>query len=210
MATVDATMIPLQEAPKRSLMAAEFLDWLQPKIYADLIAGKVIMHSPVSLRHARTLNFVDRLFAAFVEAKKLGELHREQIAVRLGPEDVVMPDLLFLRKEEIKRTEPNFVPFVPSLLVEVLSPSSVTRDERDKLALYESWGVQEYWILDPERFRHRLYCLAAGKFKLISFEGDIAIRSEVAKGFYLRRSWLDQPAFPLVDDCLKEILASVH
>ena len=37
----------------------------------------------------------------------------------------------------------------PDLIVEILSPSSSTRDWRIKRELYASHGVREYWIVDP-------------------------------------------------------------
>ncbi|XCN72324.1 MAG: Uma2 family endonuclease [Candidatus Electrothrix aestuarii] len=38
----------------------------------------------------------------------------------------------------------------PDVMIEVLSPSSAYRDETDKLHLYESQGVREYWIVNPD------------------------------------------------------------
>jgi Uma2 family endonuclease len=39
---------------------------------------------------------------------------------------------------------------VPSLLVEVLSPSTARVDRVKKLGIYARLGVPEYWIVDPE------------------------------------------------------------
>ena len=36
-------------------------------------------------------------------------------------------------------------------MIEILSPSTRSRDERLKRDLYERVGVDEYWIVDPER-----------------------------------------------------------
>ena len=54
------------------LVAEEFLDWLTPDRHADLLDGEIAMHSPVSLRHARLLNFVDSLVRIHVERLDLG------------------------------------------------------------------------------------------------------------------------------------------
>jgi Uma2 family endonuclease len=36
------------------------------------------------------------------------------------------------------------------LVVEVLSPSTASRDWRIKLDVYAEHGVQEYWVVDPD------------------------------------------------------------
>ena len=38
----------------------------------------------------------------------------------------------------------------PGLVVEILSPSTVSRDRTIKLRLYQRQGVGEYWIVDPD------------------------------------------------------------
>ena len=47
--------------------ADEFLDWLEPGVFADLIDGEILMHSPVSLLHGNLTNFLDRLLAAYID-----------------------------------------------------------------------------------------------------------------------------------------------
>lgn len=37
----------------------------------------------------------------------------------------------------------------PEWIIEVLSPSTAVRDQREKLALYERFGVEEYWLVHP-------------------------------------------------------------
>ena len=40
---------------------------------------------------------------------------------------------------------------IPSLVVEVLSPSTRSRDMIDKLNTFLNFGVQEYWIIDTDK-----------------------------------------------------------
>jgi Uma2 family endonuclease len=54
------------------LTATDFLDWLEPGRHADLIDGEIFMHSPVSIRHADLLNFVDRVLGTYVDRHRLG------------------------------------------------------------------------------------------------------------------------------------------
>ena len=57
------------------------------------------MHSPVSTRHARLLNFVDRLMGIYIDGHGLGTLFREVVAVKLGGRNVFLPDLAFYRAD---------------------------------------------------------------------------------------------------------------
>lgn len=184
----------------------EFLDWLQPKIYADLIAGEKYMHSPVSLRHGTLLNFVDRLLALYIERKQLGQLHRENIAVRLGPRDVFMPDLCFFTNEQVARLLPSHAPCAPTLVVEALSPRTARRDLGPKFAAYERYGVLEYWILDPDNLEHRFFAREGELFTEFG-AGAERLDSQAVPGFYLRREWLNPTGTPPVERCLQEIVA---
>ena len=47
----------------------------------------------------------------------------------------------------------------PDFIIEIISPSTATRDEIMKAELYARHGVKEYWIVDPEKKQvsvHRL------------------------------------------------------
>lgn len=67
--------------------------------------------------------------------------------VHLSDEDVVQPDLLVVcNPEQIK---PTRIDGAPALVVEIVSPSTTTRDRLLKLNLYARTGVKEYWIVTP-------------------------------------------------------------
>jgi Uma2 family endonuclease len=52
----------------------------------------------------------------------------------------------------------------PELVVEIASPSTRKRDETIKRRLYERWGVSEYWVVDLEVERVRIYRRAGDAF----------------------------------------------
>jgi len=45
------------------------------------------------------------------------------------------------------------------IAVEILSPYTSIKDQREKLALYEHFEVKEYWIIDPANYMAALYSL---------------------------------------------------
>ena len=132
---------PDVDLERELLTAEEFLEWLEPGTLADLIGGAMFMHSPVSIRHARLLNFLDFLLRSYLERHPLGELFREVVAVRLGSGSVFQPDLAFLRAERRNAIRDNYLDDAPDLVVEVLSPRTAARDTGPKFTAYERHGV---------------------------------------------------------------------
>lgn len=143
---------------ERELLTAEdFLEWLDPERFADLIDGEVFVHAAVSIRHANLLNFLDWILRGYVHRHGLGFLYRESVAVRLSSRNVFLPDLAFYRAARRSGIRDNHVEGAPDLVVEVLSPRTADRDVGPKFAEYEQHGVEEYWILDPATLAHRFY-----------------------------------------------------
>jgi len=200
------TAVSIDNVVERQLWTAEdFLEWLKPGIHADLIDGEKFMHSPVNLKHADLLNFLDRLLGLYIEHKKLGRLYREVVAVRLSSRNAFLPDLAFFTNEQAARLAPTHAPFAPTLVVEALSPDSAERDVGPKFAAYEEHGVQEYWILDPQTLAHRFY-QREGELLVEFAHGEEIIRSRTVAGFWMNRNWLNPEALPYVASCLEEVL----
>ena len=192
-------------AARRLLTSEEFLDWLEPGVHADFIGGEIFMHSPVNLRHSSLLNFMDRLLGLYVEHENLGELHREQLAVRLDSRTTLMPDLSYFTKAQVARLAETHAPFAPTFVLEALSSGTAERDRGPKFAAYERHNVQEYWILDPQKLDHRFY-RREGELLSEFAENTERIDSSSIAGFWVKRAWLNPVALPPVARCLAEIL----
>ena len=55
----------------------------------------------------------------------------------------------------------------PKFVAETISPSTVKRDRTIKKDIYESAGVDEYWIISPIERALEIYYLEDGKYGLI-------------------------------------------
>ncbi|MNW57711.1 hypothetical protein D3C74_355350 [compost metagenome] len=53
----------------------------------------------------------------------------------------------------------------PSLIIEVLSPSTALKDFNEKFNLYQKYGVNEYWIVDPGNQTVHVYTLEDGSYQ---------------------------------------------
>ncbi len=91
--------------------------------------------------------------------------------VKLSEEDVVEPDVFVVcETERINRTH---IEGAPTLVVEVLSPSTAKKDRTIKMDLYAASGVKEFWIVDPESSVVEVFALALGAYRLDgSYEND--------------------------------------
>lgn len=63
--------------------------------------------------------------------------------------NVVQPDLMVICDLEEHLDDRDYYMGVPSLVVEILSESTRSKDLIKKLDLYMSTGIKEYWIINP-------------------------------------------------------------
>ena len=57
----------------------------------------------------------------------------------------------------------------PDLVIEVLSPSTLSKDMIPKLDLYRQCGVKEYWIIDPMKAQVILFSLSDGEIADVNY-----------------------------------------
>ena len=111
----------------------------------ELIDGTLLV-SPAPGRRHQTV--VGELFVALNAACPPDmQALMAPFAVRPSLTTELQPDVLVGRDEDF--TE-KLLPVAPVLAVEVFSPSSVLSDLNYKKAAYQRFGVQNYWVIDPE------------------------------------------------------------
>ena len=101
--------------------------------------------------HETVLARLSRLLDRYVEANGLGLVYRPRADVRFEGSEVE-PDLMVRQPAPGIKNEWERAPR-PILIVEVLSPTTRRRDQEQKKKLYLDIGIDEYWMVDPERRR---------------------------------------------------------
>lgn len=76
------------------------------------------------------------------------------------------PDLVFLKPGQEHLVTKRGIEGVPELIVEILSPSTATRDRTVKMRLYEGAGVRRYAMLDPSSRTLELFLLDGPSYRL--------------------------------------------
>jgi Uma2 family endonuclease len=97
---------------------------------------------------------------------------------------VLIPDIIYIAQNRLHIIGPKAIDAAPDLVVEILSPGTRRRDLEIKQALYVRFGVQEYWIVDPEARTVTVLTLTGDHYEPVS-PGDDAIASRVLPGFTL-------------------------
>lgn len=122
-----------------------------PGYRLEILEGELIRDPAPSILHQvasrKLLIALDRYFA-LTESK--GLLLNAPVDVVLEDITVVQPDLLFVEKEYRGIIKENCIAGAPTLAVEIISPSTRSKDSIKKLQLYQKAGVKHYWLVDPE------------------------------------------------------------
>lgn len=186
----------------------EFLAWLPGERNAEWVNGEVILMSPAAVKHVRITNWLDRVLGTYITIKKLGELLGPELMVRLQHSGVSrrVPDLLFLFHESLSRLELNHLEGPPDVAIEIVSPDSKNRDWHEKRLEYETAGVGEYWIIDPDTETFQaLLRNQDGKFANIELDTDGVFHSPTIAGFWLRPNIFWQTELPDLAISLREL-----
>ena len=72
---------------------------------------------------------------------------------KIEEDTIVQPDLLII----CNKIQKKFLDFPPVLVVEILSPSTASKDRGEKMELYQSQKVKYYLIVDPQFKKLEIY-----------------------------------------------------
>lgn len=135
-----------------------------PGVRLELVNGEVaVSPSPVP-DHSFILLQLGTLLVQHVKTHKLGRVYSDVDTI-LSDWDVRRPDLIYFSNERLHLVGEKAMEGPPDLCVEILSPSSVTIDRRDKFKQYEKAGVKFYWLIDPQNKTIEGYKLTRGKYR---------------------------------------------
>ncbi|MBI1822416.1 MAG: Uma2 family endonuclease [Nitrospirae bacterium] len=147
----------------------------------EIIDGEhYVTPSPIT-KHQRISKQLFLRLNKWVEDHHLGEVYETPLDVVLSDIDVVVPDLLFVSKSRMPIFTEKNIHGAPDLVIEILSPSTASRDLGIKKRLYEKHGVKEYWIVDPDKQTIAVFTLTNGKFSEIQ---KLTIKNELTSSLF--------------------------
>ncbi|MBK7873600.1 MAG: Uma2 family endonuclease [Saprospiraceae bacterium] len=151
---------------------------------AEFINGEIIYQSPVKRKHWLVSAKLSARLITFVEQHQLGEVGVEKVLISLTRNDYE-PDICFFRKEKASAFKKDQMHFpAPDFVVEILSDSTEKNDREIKFQDYAAHGVQEYWIIDPDKQTVEQYINENQAFELRQkFVTSGILQSVVIEGF---------------------------
>ena len=143
--------------PTATYSFADYLTW-QMKEQVEIIRGKLYQMAMPSEKHQRVSGNLHRVFANYLY-KKPCRVYHPPFDVRLEKPPnqrkitdktiftVVQPDITVICDLDKIDDKGCFGP--PDLIIEILSPSTGSKDLKEKKEVYEFSEVSEYWIVHP-------------------------------------------------------------
>ena len=113
----------------------------------ELIDGVVMMSPRPALKHQLVAANLHDAISPIV--KKLGCYALSEIELALD-NDYIVPDMSVICDDISSLLEAARYKKAPLIVIEIISPSSVSRDYVTKRYKYAQLGIQEYWIVSPE------------------------------------------------------------
>lgn len=197
-----SAITPTVRTMRRLLSYEEYLALPEETRIVEWVNGEVIYHVPPTPFHQNIALFLGTLIRLYVDQLSLGVVLIAPLEVKLWPGGPSRePDILFVANNKLDQIGDKRFEGAPDLIVEVVSPASVTLDRVTKFREYEQAGVGEYWIIDPRPYQQQADFYVRdeeGHFAPAAVDEDGVYRSHVAPGFRLQvgRLWQSPPVNP--------------
>lgn len=170
--------ITIEEFYRIKEQSSEILEYIDGLIYMS--PSPSTKHQRISGRlYAKLFNLLEGKECEVFSAPYDIQLHSNNIK----NDKVVTPDISVICDKE--GIEENKYIGVPTIIIEIVSPSNQANDLVIKLNLYMNYGVKEYWIINPILNTIEVYNLDNNGFyvKWAVAKDSGTVESNIIKGF---------------------------
>jgi Uma2 family endonuclease len=132
----------------------------------ELHEGELSVTPARSPRHQEVSLNLGVVLHNHVKTRGLGKVLAAPIDCILSDTTIVQPDIVHIEPARLPAISPRGIEGAPTLVVEILSPSTTQIDRSVKFQLYARHGVPYYWIVDHDARGIEAYRLAEGTHQL--------------------------------------------
>lgn len=138
------------DSPPRQYTREEYFALPEGPPYYELINGELVMSPRPLLRHQQLQTFLTANLWPHAVGVLGGELLGEPNLLLPGTTDVVHPDVLYLKPENLHLRQSLGVEGAPDMVCEILSPGTRRHDRGVKLRAYQKAKVAHVWFIEPQ------------------------------------------------------------
>jgi excisionase family DNA binding protein len=175
LATLSAGRVREQTAayPAEKAEKLTYADYLllpeEPGCRFEVLDGELIKEPSPLVVHQRVSRRLQRILEDyFANADPAGEVFNAPLDVTLSDFTVVQPDLFYIASDQAQLVLHARVDGAPTLVVEVLSPSTGRKDRLRKRSIYQQAGVMHYWLVNPEEQSLECLALRSGNYAIVA------------------------------------------
>ncbi|GAB3794152.1 Uma2 family endonuclease [Virgibacillus kimchii] len=152
----------------------------------EYINGTVFMSAPPNTIHQRISMKLSAILYRILENKDCEVIAApydiELSDDRQDEKNIVIPDLSVICDKNSFTANRYVGP--PEIIIEILSPSNQSHDLIYKTNLYQTFGVKEYWIINPMLSNIMVYTMGDNQhYRLAENEKQGIVKSKVIEGF---------------------------
>jgi Uma2 family endonuclease len=176
--------------PGVKLTYDDFLQFPEDGKRHELIDGEHYVTPTPIRKHQAIATNLSALIWGYLQKHPIGRVIGSPLDVIFSDFDVVEPDVLYISSQRMSEIETSpWIKGAPNLVVEIGSPSTRKRDETIKRRLYERFGVDEYWVIDPELDTIKVYRRANDRYQRtteLTLESGDVLTTPLLPGLDLR------------------------
>ncbi len=115
----------------------------------EILQGNLYLVAPPGTNHQKiSLNLASAILR-YVRESNLGVVLAAPYNVVLSEQNILQPDILYVRKERAGIIGRLNLRGAPDLVIEILSEGNWRKDLELKNRIYAGFGVAEFWVVDP-------------------------------------------------------------
>ena len=138
----------------------------------EILDGELSVTPAPGTKHQIALGNLYRLISIQVFANRIGRLLLAPTDLLLAATTVVQPDLIFIGNDRSQVVTERGVEGAPTLVIEILSPTTHRTDRETKAQLYAKYSVPHYWLIDPDQQVLEAYELSGDQYNLVTKAQD--------------------------------------
>jgi Uma2 family endonuclease len=146
----------------------------------ELIEAEIIVTPSPSLMHQIVVHRLGVLLDRAIVESCLGLVIGAPFDVYLDAQNVPQPDLMVVLWDREQVLGSARLESAPSLAMEIISPSSATKDRVTKRDIYARYGVPEYWLVDPDAGTVTIFSDPQdGRYRVEQVTSDVAVSATI-------------------------------